>query len=139
MTYKPYIKPFLLAILLLGAVHLCSPISAAPEAIPQGDFSKPVDPAKGKGPLKDGNYDGSAEGYNGMMNMKVTVQSGWISGLSITGTNDDKEYLDKAKDQVLNDVLEKQNTAEVEAVSGATFSSYGMLDAIDDALMKAGR
>ena len=34
-------------------------------------------------------------------------------------------------------VLDKQNTLEVDAVTGATFSSYGILDAIDDALAKA--
>ena len=38
---------------------------------------------------------------------------------------------------ILIGVLEKHNTLEVDAVTGATFSSYGILDAIDDALAKA--
>ena len=59
------------------------------------------------------------------------------SALNILKTEDDKEYLDMVVKPILKGVLDKQNTLEVDAVTGATFSSYGILDAIDDALAKA--
>lgn len=134
---RKYFIGTLLFCLLLGSIHSLSPIITLPPASASGDYSKPPDASKGTGPYKDGHYQGTATGYNGDMVISVTIEKGWISALTILKTGDDKEYLAKVKDPILMGVLDKQSTEEIEAVSGATFSSYGILDAIDDALAKA--
>lgn len=81
---------------------------------------------------KDGEYTGQAKGFNGDIKVSVTISGGKISSIDILETSDDKEYLDMAK-AVIDGVIQNQNT-NVEAVSGATFSSNGILDAIQKAL-----
>jgi len=126
----------LMSVVLL-AIRIVSPIEAVKAPMLAGDFTRAVDTFDGRGSYKDGYYEGSASAYNGDLTMGVTVQKGWIVALAVVETKDDKEYLDKVVEPILKGVLDKQNTLEVDAVTGATFSSYGILDAIDDALAKA--
>ncbi|MFM9414388.1 FMN-binding protein [Peptococcus simiae] len=87
------------------------------------------------GPYKDGDYSGTAEGYNGNMTVKVKIVNGWIGQAEIAETGDDQDYLAKIEPLIAK-VLEDQST-KVDTISGATFSSCGFLDAIDAALAKA--
>lgn len=131
----------IVAIVLMGlillTIRLVSPIEAIKTPVLSGDFTRQVDTFEGRGSYKDGYYEGSASAYNGDLTIGVTIQKGWIVALNILKTEDDKEYLDMVTKPILKGVLDKQNTQEVDAVTGATFSSYGILDAIDDALAKA--
>ncbi len=130
-----------IAIVLMGvtllAIRFVSPIEAIKAPVLAGDFTRKLDTFKGRGLYTDGYYEGSAPAYNGDLTIGVTIQKGWIVALNILKTEDDKEYLDMVVKPILKGVLDKQNTLEVDAVTGATFSSYGILDAIDDALAKA--
>lgn len=125
-----------LALAILAGIHAVSPIQKVQPVFAAGDVSRPPDPAKGVGPFADGVYEGSAEGYNGPLTVSVTVQQGWMTALALRETTDDAEYVKKVKTPLLTRVLEAQSTA-VDGVSGATFTSYGMLDAIDQALADA--
>lgn len=85
---------------------------------------------------KDGTYNGSGIGYSGDIHISVTVSEGRITDITITETSDDKAYLEMAK-RVIEEVIAGQSTEGVDTVSGATFSSRGILDAIEDALKGA--
>ena len=84
---------------------------------------------------KDGTYEGSATGYSGQMTVSVTVSCCKITEINIVDTGDDEEYLIDAKD-VIPQIIEKQST-EVDAVSGATHSSKGIINAVAKALESA--
>jgi uncharacterized protein with FMN-binding domain len=90
---------------------------------------------KGKIPYKDGVYYGTSEGYKGDVKVAVVIENQKIQYILIMENEDDKEYFTKAKG-VLEDVLKYQRT-DVDTVSGATYSSNGILEAIKKALENA--
>ncbi len=82
---------------------------------------------------KDGVYTGSSRGYGGKVTVQVTVKERKITGVSIVSApGETAEFLAKAKG-VIDRVLQAQ-TWEVDVVSGATYSSRGILGAIQNAL-----
>ncbi|MFV0528213.1 MAG: FMN-binding protein [Lachnospiraceae bacterium] len=88
------------------------------------------------GLYEDGTYEGEAKGYGGMIQVEVVVAKGNIETVTIVSAEkEDKAYLDSAV-AVLDEIVETQGT-EVDTVSGATFSSQGILDAVDLALEEA--
>lgn len=87
--------------------------------------------------LKDGQYIAQADGFNGKIKVKVSIENGKIIDVSIMESNDDKAYLEMAK-EVISKTLKKQSTNDVDTVTGATYSSRGILNAISKALMEAG-
>ena len=87
-------------------------------------------------PYADGTYTGEAQGYGGTVVVELTVENGKITDLTITSAEkEDTAYLDAAS-AVIDSILEQQST-DVDTVSGATFSSNGILHAAKDALRKA--
>ena len=85
---------------------------------------------------KDGVYEGSGTGFGGEIKVKVTVEKGKIMEVSIeSAEQEDKAYFETAK-SIVGDILEKQS-ADVDTVSGATFSSTGIREAAAQALEKA--
>ena len=90
---------------------------------------------KGKIPYKDGVYYGTGEGYKGDVKVAVVIENQKIQYILIMENEDDQAYFSKAKG-VLKNVLKYQKT-DVDTVSGATYSSKGILEAIDDALNNA--
>jgi uncharacterized protein with FMN-binding domain len=85
---------------------------------------------------QDGTYEGSAEGYGGLITVQVTVESDTITDIAIlSAPNEDRTYLEMAS-TIVNDILKKQ-TVQVDTVSGATFSSTGIREAVSNALKKA--
>lgn len=134
--FSRYLTAILMSCIILTGIHVVSPLQPIPASTTSGDFTKIPDLSKGQGPFKDGEHTGTASGYHGETTVSVAVQHGWITSLSIIKSGDDKEYLDKCKAPLLKAVLEKQETASIEAISGATFSSNGILDAIDQAVME---
>ena len=87
------------------------------------------------GRLKDGTYQGSASGYRGNISVSVSVRDGKIAGVDILSYNDDDAYFNSAL-AVINRMI-GQTSANVDSVSGATYSSVGIINAVNDALNKA--
>lgn len=81
----------------------------------------------------DGTYEGEGKGYSGKLKVQVTVSGGKITEIEITETSDDSSYLRLAS-KLTDEIIEKQSTDEIDTVSGATFSSKGILEAVSDAL-----
>lgn len=89
-----------------------------------------------KGTYPDGRWEGGAKGFGGMITMLVTVENGTISEIEITSADgEDKAYLSMAED-IIPKIIEAQS-ADVDTVSGATFSSTGIRDAVSEALKQA--
>lgn len=86
-----------------------------------------------KGNFIDGVYTGEGEGFRGTIQVQVTVEDGYIADIAVLSFQDDREFFQKAQSAVIKDILAEQ-TSDVDAVSGATFSSNGIMDAVADAL-----
>ena len=86
--------------------------------------------------LKDGVYTGSGQGYNGPINVRVTIANGLIKNIEILSYSDDNPYFNRAR-SVLSRILGKPGKS-VDTVSGATYSSRGIIDAVNNAIAKAG-
>ena len=83
----------------------------------------------------DGIYTAEAIGFEGKITVQVTVAEDKITDITLLSAEDEEEYLSRAK-QVIPAILEGQNP-NVDAVSGATYSSTGILNAVKLALAKA--
>ncbi|MDU3152856.1 MAG: FMN-binding protein, partial [Anaerococcus hydrogenalis] len=86
--------------------------------------------------LKDGVYTGSGQGYNGPINVRVTISNGLIKNIEILSYSDDNPYFNRAR-SVLSRILGKPGKS-VDTISGATYSSRGIIDAVNNAIAKAG-
>ena len=90
--------------------------------------------------LKDGTYTGEGMGNNGTIAVEVTITDGELSDIVITKFCDDIEYFDVDTDG--KDMIErilKSQSCDVDMVSGATYSSEGLLDAVESAIAQAGQ
>ena len=83
----------------------------------------------------DGIYTAEAMGFEGQITVQVTVAEDKITDITLLSAEDEEEYLSMAK-QVIPAILEGQSP-NVDAVSGATYSSTGILNAVKLALAKA--
>lgn len=85
------------------------------------------------GQYKDGTWQGSAEGFGGDIAVDVTISGGQIESIDITSADgEDSAYLTMAKD-IIPEIIDAQS-AEVDTISGATFSSTGIKNAVAQAL-----
>ena len=87
-------------------------------------------------PYKEGIYYGTAEGYSGDVSVAVVIQEKTIKAILITESSDDEAFFNRAMD-VVKKVIRTQKTDDVDTVSGATYSSKGLLNAIKNALKQA--
>ena len=88
------------------------------------------------GPYIDGTYSGSSYGYSGRVNVTVTIQGGQI--VSIEQSNSDSpDFFDEAWNSIYPQIMANQSADGVDTVSGATFSSEGILGAVQKALAQA--
>jgi len=88
------------------------------------------------GVYADGVYQGTADGFGGDITVEVTIENGVITDLAIiSAENEDGAYLTMAED-IIDDILEAQS-ADVDTISGATFSSTGIRNAAAAALEEA--
>ncbi|MDU5524889.1 MAG: FMN-binding protein, partial [Clostridioides difficile] len=86
--------------------------------------------------LKDGIYEGTSEGFNGPIKVRVTISKGSITKVEILSHKEDRTYFAKAK-SVITKILGKPGKS-VDTVSEATFSSRGIINAVNNAVSKAG-
>lgn len=102
----------------------------APESAP---VEEPFTPPSA---YRDGVYTASAEGFGGPITVQVTLAGDTITDITVLDhAGETSSYYYKAR-SVIASILE-QGTPEVDAVSGATYSSTGILNAVKLALSKA--
>ena len=92
--------------------------------------------ASGEGVYKDGTYTGEAQGFGGTIQVQVTLSGDEITDIQVTSASgEDAAYLSQGEG-VISSIISSQST-DVDTVSGATFSSTGIINAVVDALGKA--
>ena len=85
---------------------------------------------------QDGTYTGTATGFGGPITVSVTIKDGKITDISVlSAPGETSEYLSSAM-AVLSRIISGQTT-NVDAVSGATYSSNGLIGAVRNALAQA--
>ena len=85
--------------------------------------------------LKDGTYEGAADGYASVIKVSVVVENGAVTDISIVEENDTPQFFEYAK-EIINTILNKQSL-EADGITGATYSSKGIQNAVYDALQNA--
>ena len=84
----------------------------------------------------DGTYEGTGTGFGGDVVLSLTVADGRICSIDVvSASGEDAAYFSMARE--LLDTIIKKQSADVDTVSGATFSSHGIIDAVTAALEKA--
>lgn len=85
---------------------------------------------------KDGTYTGSGQGFGGNIVVQIVIEEGSICQIDIIeAKGEDTAYLDQAK-KIIHQMLNAQ-TWEVDTASGATYSSNGIREAVQNALKEA--
>lgn len=88
--------------------------------------------AKGSFDLADGVYKGTGTGYAGDITVSVQIKDKQIVAIDILSSSDDAAFFNRAK-AVIDRIIEGQ-TLNVDTVSGATYSSNGIISAVKNAL-----
>ena len=89
----------------------------------------------GKFPYKEGVYYGTAEGYLDDIKVAIVIQDNTLKAVVIVEENDDETFFKRARTVAENMV--KKQTVDVDVVSGATYSSKGIIGAVKEALKEA--
>lgn len=112
-------------------------VTPIPEATPIPTPEETPEPTpEPTGPYIDGTYTGSSYGYSGRVNVTVTIQGGQIASIE-QSNSDSPEYFDYAWETIYPQIMGNQSADGIDAASGATYSSEGILGAIQKALAQA--
>ena len=85
------------------------------------------------GNFQNGIYTGTGEGYRGKVTVTVKVADGKITEFILDDYADDKSYMERAENRIFQEMISRQNT-DVDTVAGATYSSNGLIEAVNKAL-----
>lgn len=88
---------------------------------------------KGAIDVKDGTYKGSANGYGGKVTVNVTVSKKTMTAIDIVSAPGETDSFFHRAKGVIDEMLTAQST-DVDVVSGATYSSNGIIGAVKNAL-----
>lgn len=88
------------------------------------------------GQYSDGTYEGQASAYGPNLKVQVVISSSKISDIKIVSHNETPGFYEKAFEEVPSQIIKKQST-DVDTVSGATYSSVGIINAVNNALKGA--
>ena len=84
----------------------------------------------------NGDFSASAFGYDGEVYVTVTIENDVIINISGYSNESDNWYFDSASGQIIPAILNSQNP-DVDAYSGATYSSNAIIQAVKKALDSA--
>ncbi len=115
--------------------------TAKPSAPKSAPPAAPAPAPKPKGLYADGQYNGSvADAYYGNVQVAVTVSGGKISNVQFLDYPHDRstsrEINSQAMPYLIQEALQAQN-ANVDVISGATFTSQAFVESLASALAKA--
>lgn len=89
------------------------------------------------GKYKDGTYEGVGKGASSNIKVSVEVNKGKIKDIKLVEQKETKTLVEGVKDNMIPSIIKKQGTEGIEAISGATESSKGVLEAVNKALDQA--
>ena len=82
----------------------------------------------------DGVYEGAGQGYRGSIRVQVRMEGGSIASIEIIDSDEDYAVGGAAMEELL-DMIITYNTTDIDAVSGATETSRGFLEAVENAIL----
>jgi len=85
----------------------------------------------------DGAFTGSAQGYGGTVTTQVVIENGYISSVEVIDHAGETEAYFSQAEGLAEKIVSAQGT-NVDAVSGATFSSAGIINGVNEALTASG-
>lgn len=88
---------------------------------------------KGAIDVKDGTYKGSANGYGGKVTVNVTVSKKTMTAIDVVSAPGETDSFFQRAKGVIDEMLTAQSI-DVDVVSGATYSSNGIIGAVKNAL-----
>ena len=80
-------------------------------------------------------YEGEAMGYRGIIRVRVGMENGIITEITVLESHEDRAVGGAAIEE-LTDMVMMYNSTEIDAVSGATETSKGFLEAIENAILR---
>lgn len=122
---------FVMALSLAGCQTTQTP-SASPTATAAP--SPEATPAAG---ITDGEYETQGQGNNGPLTVKTTIQDGKITSVKVTDHAETEGIFEPAVEKIPAAIV-AGNTVNVDAVSGATNTGNGIIEAVKAAITKAG-
>lgn len=87
--------------------------------------------------LINGSFEGTSNGMQGPITAKITVKDSKITAIEFTENNETQNVTAVAFERIPNQIIENQSLS-VDAVTGATLSSFGIIGAVTDAAKSAG-
>lgn len=139
MTKKAIIGTLLSFLLITGGISYTiynSVINKEKTKVAINNEKAILETAKSPNELKDGEYEATAEGYEGPITVKVVIKDGKIFSVDVISQNETPEYYVLAKN-ILQSIIQ-QNTFNVDSISGATVTSDAIKIAVYKALLQAG-
>lgn len=94
---------------------------------------KKQEEATPRGEFKDGTHTGSGSGHDGDIKVRVVVENGYIKSIDVLSHEDTKNIAENAFSSLRSSIINSQ-TADVNVVSGATYSSKGFIEGVKKAL-----
>ncbi len=87
--------------------------------------------------FKNGTFEGTGEGYSGKVHVSITIENDTITSFSANADDDDPDFFDDAKSKVIPQIKDSLSADGIDACSGATYSSNGIIEAARNALEQA--
>ncbi|OPJ62750.1 FMN-binding protein [Clostridium oryzae] len=87
---------------------------------------------------KDGTYSGEGTGYMPGLQVSVKVENGKITKIDIVSDNETPRFAQTPMQVIPQEIIAAQST-DVDTVSGATRTSNGIIEAVNDALSQASK
>ena len=100
--------------------------SSEPEAAPQQSFR-----------FRNGTFEGTGEGYSGKVRVSITIENDTVTDFSAYSDDDDPDYFGDAMAKVIPQIKSSLSADGIDACSGATYSSKGIIEAARNALEQA--
>jgi DMSO/TMAO reductase YedYZ heme-binding membrane subunit/uncharacterized protein with FMN-binding domain len=86
--------------------------------------------------FKNGTFEGTGEGYEGKVHVSITIENDVITDFKAS-SDDDPDFFDDAKSKVIPQIKSSLSADGIDACSGATYSSNGIIEAARKALEQA--
>lgn len=141
MKFKKLISLLLALVMVVSMVTACD--TQQPQTPEQPSVDQPEEPEEPKQPeetkqsYKAGQYSEKVYGYISYLNVETTFSDTEITNIKVTEHNETPELLAMAEGYVSKQILDNQSLS-VDLVSGATFSSAAILNAVTKNAEKAG-
>ena len=88
------------------------------------------------GNFKDGVYVGEGTGYKSIIKVKLKIKNGKMEDVKVISHDETNSYAKIPVEVIPNKILDSQST-NVDVITGATWTSNGIIDSVNNALNKS--